>query len=95
MYIAEEGIYRNNLGIFRVKTNVGNGRRYAEKLDIETQKFEYYKGAVTRLRPETRLTLEEAKAFGAMYGFCVACGRTLSNEYSIAAGLGPICASKF
>lgn len=41
-----------------------------------------------------RMTLEEAKQFGSIYGFCVRCGRTLTDEGSIAAGIGPICADK-
>lgn len=41
------------------------------------------------------LTLDEAKTFGRMYGFCMRCGRTLTDEGSIAAGIGPICAGKW
>ncbi|UVK63844.1 hypothetical protein SEA_LILYPAD_40 [Gordonia phage LilyPad] len=41
------------------------------------------------------LTLEEAQNFGKLYGFCVRCGRTLTDEGSKAAGIGPICAGKW
>jgi len=56
--------------------------------------FVYDPGAVRRLRPEHRMSLEEAKEFGALYGTCCVCGRTLTNEDSIEAGIGPVCAGK-
>lgn len=89
---------------------LGNGSLYAKRLvvlrDAERDengtivvpaevRFEYAKGAVYRLRPEDKMTLDEAKAFGALYGTCCNCGRMLTNEESIAAGIGPICAKGF
>jgi uncharacterized protein DUF6011 len=53
--------------------------------------FNYAPGAINKLRPEHRMTIEEAKAFGALYGTCCVCGRTLTDETSIANGIGPIC----
>jgi hypothetical protein len=38
---------------------------------------------------------EAACAYGREIGDCGRCGRTLTNPESIAAGIGPICASKF
>lgn len=56
-------------------------------------------GAITQLRAienEARLaTLEESKEFGQLYGICCLCGRLLTDEDSIAAGIGPICAGKY
>lgn len=43
------------------------------------------------LKPSMRLTIEEAQAFGKLYGVCCLCGRTLTNELSIHLGIGPIC----
>lgn len=60
-----------------------------------TWSFEYAPGAVRKLAEDTLLTIEEAKSFGALYGTCVACGRTLTDEASISAGIGPICAKRF
>lgn len=57
--------------------------------------FEYAAGAIRLLSDETLMTLEEAKEFGAIYGTCCACGRTLTDEGSIEAGIGPVCAKKF
>lgn len=58
-------------------------------------KFEYAPGVISRLSEDTLMTFEEAKAFGAVYGTCCVCGRTLTDENSIEAGIGPICAKKF
>lgn len=39
--------------------------------------------------------IEAAKRIGLLTGSCCVCGRTLTDEYSIANGIGPICAGKF
>jgi hypothetical protein len=36
-----------------------------------------------------------AKAFGKAWSCCCVCGRTLTNDGSIEAGIGPICAERF
>lgn len=60
--------------------------------DVE---FFYAQGAVAKLSEETLLSLAEAKQFGLLYGTCIRCGRTLTDEGSIAEGIGPVCATKF
>lgn len=99
-----DGMYRNpQTGeIYKVQIAVhGSGKLYAKKLMVEGEGhdadvwFEYAPGMVNRLKVEWKMTLEEAKAFGALYGSCCVCGRTLTNEESIEAGIGPICAGKF
>jgi hypothetical protein len=57
--------------------------------------FVYAPGAINRLSAEDKMTMEDAAKFGALYGTCCRCGRTLTDEESIAAGIGPICAGKF
>jgi Family of unknown function (DUF6011) len=39
--------------------------------------------------------LEAAVAYGLKYGKCSCCGRTLTNEESIALGIGPICRENY
>lgn len=51
-------------------------------------------GVVNELTADQRLSLEEAQAFGKLYGVCCCCATILTDEKSIAAGIGPICASK-
>ena len=57
--------------------------------------FVYEAGAVNRLAPEDKMTLEAAQAFGRLYGICCRCGATLTDETSIAAGIVPVCGSRF
>src|SRR5690606_17324997 len=95
----EDGMYVLDGVIFKVQHAVhGSGRQCAKRLvpgaPGERATFEYAPGMVRKLRPEHRMTMDQAKEFGALYGTCCQCGRVLTNEDSIEAGIGPICASK-
>jgi hypothetical protein len=83
---------------FKVQYNkaMGDGRRlYAKRLTSEGV-FVHAPGAIRDLIARGRkMTLEEAKFYGRLYGTCCRCGRTLTDEGSIEAGIGPICAEKF
>lgn len=95
---APEGMHKVGDRIFKVQKAVhGSGHLYAKRLvqSGSNWSFEYAQGAMRLLSSDTRMSLDEAKAFGALYGTCCSCGRTLTDESSIAAGIGPICATKF
>ena len=47
------------------------------------------------LKPEHKMTLEQAQAYGRLTGRCCRCAAILTDSDSIERGLGPICASKF
>lgn len=93
------GIYRVNGDVFKVYAATGSGRMLAKKLvrlsDGSEWAFEYAGLASRFILSAKPLTLAEAKEFGAIYGVCCNCGRTLTDETSIAEGIGPICASRF
>ena len=78
----------------------GSGRLYAKTMD-EDGRFEYVTGLIGKLTREFRtgtarkMTLDEAAAYGALYGRCIECGRTLTDEDSIAAGIGPVCSKMY
>lgn len=105
--ITEDGMYidRENVQIYKVQFNKAQGsgqRLYAKRLEVDDLgngdfkvRFEYAAGAVRNIRPEWKMTLEEAEAFGQLYGVCVRCGRDLTREESIARAMGPVCAGKF
>ncbi len=40
------------------------------------------------------MTLEQAQEFGKLYGVCCRCAADLTDEDSIARGMGPVCAGK-
>ena len=96
--VTEVGMYLNAEGIvFRVKESKA-GRLYASRFVPEAQaradRFVYEGGAVHRLDASMRMTLEQAKALGAQYSQCCVCGRDLSAEVSVEAGIGPVCAGR-
>jgi Family of unknown function (DUF6011) len=78
----------------------GSGNLYAKKL-VEPStfgaraSFVYAPGVIRRLTVADRMSLEDAKAWGALYGTCCVCGRTLTDERSIAEGIGPVCGNRF
>lgn len=108
--ITEAGMYRMDGVIYKVQVAVhGSGRLYAKQLIVDREAvrdehgkivepaevhFERVPGAVFRLRNEHRMSKEEATQFGALYGTCCVCGRTLTKEESIDAGIGPVCAGR-
>src|SRR5690606_31772181 len=81
--------------VYKVVTSPTSGRQYAK--DLEGTSWVYAPGGVRalRLRGGQPLTLEVAQNLGQLYGVCVRCGRTLTDEGSIAAGIGPKCATMF
>lgn len=95
----EDGIYRVDDTWYKVVHAVhGSGRQYAKRLVVDgpgSGHFEYDGGAVRKITPDHKATLEEAKQFGQLYGICCNCAAVLTDEASIAAGIGPICAKKF
>lgn len=94
-----EGMYKLPDGtIAKVQKAVhGSGNLYAKRLVVEegstAGRFDYVPGLISRIRPDDRMSLDEASAFGQLYGWCCVCGRTLTDEKSIAAGIGPVCAA--
>lgn len=93
--------------IYVVKPNQEKTRLYAKKLVeapservTETGKhvdfdFVYEKGAIYKLRPEFKMTLERGKELMIRYGRCIVCGRTLKKAESVERGIGPVCIKFF
>lgn len=95
----EDGMYVLDGEIFKVQHAVhGSGKQYAKRVipNAPGQKatFVYAPGVVTKLRSEHRMTKDQAKQWGALYGTCVRCGALLTAEDSIDRMMGPVCASK-
>lgn len=96
--VTEVGMYLTPEGVaFRVKMSRA-GRLYASRFvpeaEVRADRFVYEGGAVYRLDASMRMTLEQAKALGAQYSQCCVCGRDLSAEQSVEAGIGPVCAGR-
>ncbi len=90
---VEAGIYTLDGSIYKVQVSPTTGRAYAKVFNEGG--WVYATGAINKMHKATPLTLEEAKAYGKLYGVCIVCSRTLTDEGSIEAGIGPICAGKF
>ena len=97
--VTEVGMYLNAEGVvYRVKRSRQSGRlyasRYVPEAQVRSDRFVYEGGAVYRLDASMRMTLEQAKALGALHAQCCVCGRDLSAEESVEAGIGPVCAGR-
>lgn len=93
--LVEAGMYLVDGTVYKVQRAMhGSGNLYAKVLNTETGSFSYAPGAIRQIRAEHRMTLDMAKEFGALYGMCCRCGRTLTDETSIEAGIGPYCAGR-
>lgn len=88
----------------------GSGRLYAKRLSIVEAaktdadgkivkpakgKFVYQPGGLRSIDPAWKMSLEQAKDFGALYGMCCVCCATLTAEQSIEDGIGPVCGKRF
>lgn len=96
--VLEDGFYMLEGEVYKVKHNQEGTRQYASKLSGaigEAGRFHMAQGAIRRIRPEHRMTVEQASAFGNVYAYCACCGRKLTNDDSIALGIGPDCFKKY
>lgn len=91
-----EGFYFLNEAYHKVQMNREGTRAYAKTLQFDAEKDKwrwfYSPGLVMELRPENRLTAEQAAKFGKLYEVCCCCAQRLTHEQSIAVGYGPTCA---
>lgn len=95
----EAGMYGDGYRIFKVYRAVhGSGRMVAKELvrDDNGQDWRFeYRGLATRfVTADERMPLDQAKAFGRIYGICCVCAATLTDEVSIDAGIGPVCGGR-
>ena len=96
------GIHSYNDVIYKVQASrQDENRLYAKKLTLIKKEgvfsasWEYVgRKPFPNLSSETLVDLTAAKKFGLTFGVCVVCGRGLTDEKSIEAGIGPVCAGK-
>lgn len=93
-----DGMFRKDGVIFKVQKAIhGSGNLYAKMLVVDGPgegHFEYAPGAIRTLTLADKMSREEAAEFGRLYGICVVCGTALTDERSIEAGIGPVCAKR-
>jgi hypothetical protein len=89
----EVGVYYKNGEVYRVKVSQTSGRPYAMKLIGRS--FEYDSSYIRQITADDKMTLEQACDYGIQFGVCCVCGRELTDETSVARGIGPVCARRF
>ena len=97
---VENGLYLHTDGAIHKVYTTQNGRPGAKVLIVRASSgsFEYVKGGVRKVAEALAagtarlLTQDEAAAFGRQHGFCVNCALDLTDDRSLAAGYGPVCA---
>jgi hypothetical protein len=96
--VVEIGMYRNGDGVFRVKRAKSSGNLYAMKFVPDaadkSDRLVYAPGAIKTLTADQRMTVDEAQEIGALYAVCCVCGADLTDEKSVKAGIGPVCAKR-
>lgn len=95
---TREGFYKVGDSFFKVTPARTSNRTFAHLLTSakdEAPVWEY-KGLARVYVPADapRLTVADAAEYGKTSGVCMICGRLLTAEDSVAAGIGPICAGK-
>ncbi len=103
----EDGIYRYGDTFYKVYHTVHGANVQVAKVlhltkagvddngkQLWNGEWEYLgKKPLYSLKPEHKLTQEQAKQFGLVYGMCCNCTRDLTREESIYVGYGPTCAA--
>lgn len=89
-----EGIYLLAGTVYKVQRAKGSGRVYA--LALTDGEFTYDRGAIFTLATAgaTPITLDQAIAYGLRTGRCCCCGHALTQQDSLRAGVGPVCAQR-
>jgi hypothetical protein len=95
----EIGMYRKADGtMYRAYAGREHSDRILAKRLIptgaDTWGFEYAGLASRFVVAAERMTLAEAKAWGAQFGTCCVCSALLTDPSSVQAGIGPICSSR-
>lgn len=92
----EVGAYEHDGVIYSVRKGNYSGRIKALVYDPDQNKWvDDRTKAIYKLRSENRLTLSRATQLSVSVGSCVHCGRTLTLQKSVTAGMGKVCASKY
>jgi hypothetical protein len=72
----------------------GQGNIYVKIWTTDGWDYEGARGALRRIRPEHRMTVERAKELSLQWAQCIRCGAELSNAVSVERGIGPVCITK-
>jgi hypothetical protein len=92
---APIGVYKRGDDIYRVVKGRQSQNTYAQKLTVDfngAPTWVYVGGMIFELKVSELITPEVAAQMGRATGYCVICGRYLTDADSVAKGIGPVCA---
>jgi len=89
------GAYKKDGIYYSIRKVRDSEALYALEYLPDTKEWTKNRSIIRQLVPEDRLTLSDASAFGVATGTCVHCGRTLTLQKSVVAGMGKWCASHY
>lgn len=90
------GAYELDNIVYSVRKGNYSGAIHALVYDPDQKKWVSDKtNSIYKLTNEHRLTLSRATQLSVAVGSCVHCGRTLTLQKSVVAGMGRVCASKY
>lgn len=94
--VSEPGFYMFGETVYKVRWNQAKTNLYAQALSTvgSKGKWIYAEGAMSKIKADMKLTVDDAAAFGHHNGYCAICGLELSNPESVARGIGPVCINK-
>lgn len=87
------GAYRHGGVIYSVRKGRQSGNIHA--FHFENGEWVYSGRVKYDIKPEERLSRQEALEWGVSTGVCVHCGITLTDPKSVARGMGPTCQKKY
>ena len=88
------GVYKRADDIYRVIKGRQSQNTYAQKLATDPSGqpvWDYAGSMVYELKVEELISPEVAAQMGRSVGYCVICGRFLTDAESVAKGIGPVC----
>lgn len=92
---APIGVYKRGEEIYRVIKGRQSQNTYAQKLVVNNQTgqpvWDYAGAMIFELKVEELISPEVAAQMGRSVGYCVICGRFLTDAESVAKGIGPVC----
>ena len=91
---APIGVYKRGDDIYRVIKGRQSANTYAQKLTVDyngVPAWVYVGAMVFELKVEELISPEVAAQMGRTVGYCVICGRFLTDAESVAKGIGPVC----
>jgi hypothetical protein len=92
---VDVGAYKYEGIVYSVRRARESKKLHAYHWSTDSAEWVYSGNIKYQLRPEHRLTHDEAREFGATTGTCVHCGRTLTDEASVRYGMGSTCRRKY